>query len=234
MKNLLKCIFRSVILVGCLSILLFSVAFAQTSNANSNPTDTKLDLGQWVAISGAFIAAFSAFYAYISGRLSRGTIAYEFMVRYSNEKMRDALRLMGEVRSKYKGTLMAEWTKALKAKEQWAKDVDDARHTIKYFYRDVAILYQTKCIKYKTAKKICSAGGIYLFDTIIREMDQVVNNYKYPKEFHPIQKIIISFKRKERYRRMLKLHKRISKKHPLVQKVYKYYIVYKSNKAIKS
>lgn len=138
-------------------------------------------------------AVVSGYYAYISGRLSKGSIAYQFFVRYSEERMRQALIKMGKFKKESKAIhgndYINVWFAALVNKEEWALELEEARHIIKYFYRDVATLYQSGCIRYYIAKKICSAGGVFLFVDCIIPMEEKVNNLRYRNEYHPIPKI---------------------------------------------
>jgi hypothetical protein len=138
-------------------------------------------------------AAISGYYAYIAGRLSKGNIAYQFFVRYSDEKMRQALIKMGnfkkEHKNKHKEDFIDVWFAAYVNKEDWAMDLEEARHIIKYFYRDIATLYQSGCINYQTAEKICSAGGVFLFTECIIPMEEKVNSLPYKNEYYPIPKI---------------------------------------------
>jgi hypothetical protein len=138
-------------------------------------------------------AAVSGYYAFIAGRLSKGAIAYQFFIRYSDEKMRQALIKMGnfekEYKEKHKEEFINFWHEALINKEVWAVELEEARHIIKYFYRDIATLYQSHCMKYETAKKICSAGGVFLFTGCIIPMEEKANGYPYKNEYHPIPKI---------------------------------------------
>ena len=135
-------------------------------------------------------AVASGYYAFIAGRLSKGGLAYQFFSRYSEEKMRTALDAMGKFKREYNElhgeNFIRVWHAAFKNKDLWAMDLERSRHTIKYFYRDVATLYQSRCMRYSIAEKICSAGGVYLFDECILPMDELINNYRHENEYYPI------------------------------------------------
>ncbi len=152
-----------------------------------------INLPTLTALISCLGAAVSALYAIIAGRLSRGNIAYQFFVRYSDEKMRQALIRMGAFKKKYSDLHGDEflniWYACLIKKEDWALELEESRHIIKYFYRDVATLYQAKCIKYKIAEKICTAGGIFLFDEVILPMEKKVNSLPYKNEYFPLPEI---------------------------------------------
>jgi hypothetical protein len=138
-------------------------------------------------------AVVSGYYAYIAGKLSKGGIAYQFFVRYSDEKMRQALTKLGNFKREHEKKHGAEfidlWYASFINKDEWAMELEESRHIIKYFYRDVATLYQAGCMRYKIAEKICSAGGIYLFEECILPMEDKVNPFRYENEFYPVPEI---------------------------------------------
>lgn len=193
-----KKVFFIILLLLHVSLL----AVAQTNPiSHVKPESEKLSdlLLKIFTILSAVGALVSGYYAHIAGRLSKAGLAYNFFTRYSDDKMVTSLRLIGNMRREHKESLVPLWLEAKKNKEEWADKVENARHIIKYFYRDVATLYQSHCMNYKMAKKICSAGGIHVFMTTVLEMDGKINNHKIEKEFHPLGKI---------YRHFIKLEER--------------------------
>ena len=138
-------------------------------------------------------AILSGYYARIAGRLSKGSLAYQFFYRYSDEKMSKALKSIGKFKSEYQLKHGAEfinvWYEAFKINEQWAIDLEEDRRVLKYYYRDVATLFQSKCLQYKIAEKICSAGGVFLFMECVLPMEDKVNPLRYKDEYIPIPEI---------------------------------------------
>ncbi len=121
-------------------------------------------------------------------------IVYQLIIRYSEDKMKQALITMGKSRNEYDksygGSFIDFWHQASTQEEEWALQVEEARHTIKYYYRDIAMLHQTKCLDYETVKLLCQAGGVYLFVDCVIPMERKKNPYAYAGEYYPIPQIV--------------------------------------------
>ncbi|WP_428668112.1 hypothetical protein [Runella sp.] len=162
-----------------------------------------LNLLEIVVAAGSVVscigAAVSAYYALIAGRLTKGNISYQFYTRYCDEKMHKALQKVGafkkEYTEKHREEFINIWYAAYLNKEGWALELEDARRTVKYFYRDVATLHQDGCINDATAEKICSAGGIVLFTECILPMEKKVNPHQFYDEYYPIPLIAEKLKK---------------------------------------
>ncbi|MVM29308.1 hypothetical protein GO755_04630 [Spirosoma sp. HMF4905] len=161
------------------------------------------NIALFISFFSLICAAISGYYAHVAGRLSKGSIAYNFFLRYSDDKMRQSLRKVGKFkrerdsRDRYKNEFIDVWFSALKNEEGWALELEEARHIIKFYYRDVATLYQAGCIDDEIAEQICSAGGIFLFTDCILLLERRANPFPYKDEYFPIP-MIASRMRKQR------------------------------------
>lgn len=160
-----------------------------------------------ISFASAFAAIAAAFFAFKSTRsvekTSEGQLYMQIMERYSSEKMLQALKLLGDKKKEHESDLQAfieNWwivkQQAEKKKdadlsfqEKEALRIEEARHRIKYFYRDLMQLCQGNYFSRELAKRACNTGGRYIFKELVLLMELKVNSHRYENEFYPFNEL---------------------------------------------
>lgn len=196
------------ILAGLVLSLIVLIVFSFTYLNNDNDTRNSNSLAILTVICTAItgiIAAIAGFYTYtvgqLAGRLSKAKLAYDFLFRYAGEDMQKSLEKMGRFKKvyvkKYEATkdlrdikdLVEQWNADLVNGIQEAVEINESRHTIKHFYRTLAILFQSECMEYEIVEEVCKAAGSKLFYEYVVEMEKK-NAHSYKDEFYPVLDII--------------------------------------------
>lgn len=196
------------------SLLILSAVWFILSFLESNGLieDHKLKISDFVqatvSILSTLIALVTVFLAYRSTRFvqkaSEGELYIEIMKRYTSEDMVNALRLLGSkmdyfhanpqnIEKWWSGVQSARQKNAnsekLNASDIEVLSIEQARHTIKYFYRDLMQLCQGEYFSLDVAKRVCNTGGRHIFKKIVLPMEPYVNQYRYEGEFDPFDEI---------------------------------------------
>jgi hypothetical protein len=147
-----------------ISILLAFLAFIGLSKLGIVNKDPKANLSDWVSAliaSLAFLSgAVAVWLAYKSFRSTQkteeGSLYIEMMKRYASAEMKGALLLLSSFYKNNKDTLPAklwEWNESRLRNEQDALKMEEARHTVKYFYPDLMQIVQAGYFSKDLAKE---------------------------------------------------------------------------------
>ncbi|AOT08400.1 hypothetical protein [Pseudoalteromonas luteoviolacea] len=113
----------------------------------------------------------------LAKRSNDAKIYLDMMDIYMSKEFKYALKAIRTAQEKEIDTFPAEWFKSHQSGEQWAKDVDDARRKVKYFYRNVAQLYNENLISFDLVKAICKPQGWRVLIELIEPMEQISNSH---------------------------------------------------------
>lgn len=144
-----------------------------------------------IGISAAFLAFNSLKF---SQNAEEGSLYLKMMERYSSKEMVTALRTLGKFKSENKQNLRAaifQWKAdhILDPAPEYAIKLEDARHKVKYFYRDLMQMNQANYLNDKLTKRILNAGGRYLFLNLVLQMEPYSNPLQFEGEFGNFSKI---------------------------------------------
>jgi 3-deoxy-manno-octulosonate cytidylyltransferase (CMP-KDO synthetase) len=192
-----------ILTIAGLIFLALSLGYAgliSLQNSNIVDRDSKAKLTDWVStgigslalVSGAF-TLWLAYRSFVSSqKTEEGRLYIEMMNRYSSRQMVDALRLLGRFNTEAKADLegnIKNWYRDKNNSVPYALDIEDARHLVKYFYRDLMQIVQADYFSRDLAKRICNTGGRHIFKNLVLKMDSVLNEYGYENEFYPFEEI---------------------------------------------
>lgn len=190
------------VMIGFIAALVLATGtfFLLVSLGFFDDTKPYADFSNWISAfiaSLAFaIGAYGVYLTYRSMRLTQqaeeGALYLQMMNRYSGEQMVKALQLLGKFYTDAKPDLennIRQWFKDKNNGIPYALDIEDARHLVKYFYRDLMQIVQASYFSRDLAKRICNTGGRHLFKNLILKMDAVLNVYSYENEFYPFDEI---------------------------------------------
>lgn len=145
-----------------------------------------------IAIASIFIGIVAAILSYKSLQFAQkaeeGQLYIKMMERYSSEEMLTSLQKLGKFWSDNQNNLevaFKEWNTALTADDTEAKCIEQARHKIKYFYRDLMQLYQAGYFSKDLTKRILNSGGRHLFKNLVLPMEKYRNRFQFEGEFKP-------------------------------------------------
>lgn len=132
-------------------------------------------------------AAFLAFNTLKSAqRAEEGELYLKMMERYSSNEMVTALRTLGKFYSENKHRLkvaIALWKIDYDLKKSYAIELENARHKVKYFYRDLMQMNQANYLNNKLTKRILNPGGRLLFKDLVLPMEPYSNRLQFEGEF---------------------------------------------------
>lgn len=140
----------------------------------------------------------ATFFAYKSAgfveKATEGELYLKMMERYSSPEMVEALRIIGKINKENQDisaldTYINQWWVKKENGDKDALEIEKARHTLKYFYRDLMQLVQARYFSRDLAKRICNAGGRKLFKNVILPMDKIINPYYFDGEYDPFNQI---------------------------------------------
>lgn len=136
-----------------------------------------------IAISAALLAFNSLKSAQ---RSEEGELYLKMMERYSSTDMVDALRILGKFRQENKNRLrfaIAQWKIDHELNKPYALKLENARHKVKYFYRDLMQMNIANYLSDKLTKQILNPGGRYLFKDLVLAMEPYSNRLQFEGEF---------------------------------------------------
>ncbi len=142
----------------------------------------------------AIAACVATFYAYLTIRKSQnqtyGSLYLQIMDKYASKEMANSLRQLGSLKKDHGDAFADIWAAALEKGDQWAKNVDDARRDIKYFYRTINQLLDSKYISESFAKSLCSPKGALLLIDVVLPLDKKLQIPYEEQEFNKVVKLI--------------------------------------------
>lgn len=158
--------------------------------------DDKLKISEFVAASFAmasvFVGVTAAILSYKSLRFAQkaeeGQLYIKMMERYSSVEMLNSLQKLGKFGADNKNNLeeaFRKWSSDLSSGDTEAKQIEQARHKIKYFYRDLMQLYQAGYFSKELTKRILNPGGRLLFKNLVLPMEKYRNPFQFEGEFKP-------------------------------------------------
>lgn len=156
------------------------------------PIDPSGAIQIFIAIITTVIGISAAYLAFNTLKFSQnaeeGSLYLKMMERYSSKDMVAALRTLGKFKSKNKQNLkeaIFQWKidHTLDPPAEYAIELEDARHKVKYFYRDLMQMNQANYLNDKLTKRILNAGGRYLFLNLVLQMESYSNPLQFEGEF---------------------------------------------------
>jgi 3-deoxy-manno-octulosonate cytidylyltransferase (CMP-KDO synthetase) len=145
------------------------------------------------AFMSGLIAVYMAYKNFdLTKRAEEGNLYQTMMRRYASGEMRDALRVLSDFHKSNSvnfETYVKGWYQNRQADDVNTQKVEDARHLVKYFYRDLMQLVQAGYFNKELAKRICNAGGRHVFKNVILPMDKAMNPFFFEGEYDPFDEI---------------------------------------------
>lgn len=102
--------------------------------------------------------------------------ALEFMKDYGKPEMSESLRLLRKCKEDFKDDCASVWHKKLIDGDSSAKEIDKARRHVKFYYRDIYMLYKEKLITLKVFKLACFNAGINLLYDVVNPMGDEIDS----------------------------------------------------------
>lgn len=175
-------------------ILISWVLFSTYQNGILKLDNRPIDLSDVIQISIAIIttvigiaAAFLAFSTLKSTqRAEEGELYLKMMERYSSKEMVTSLRILGKFKADNKhnlGLAISQWKADHDLKKPYALNLENARHKVKYFYRDLMQMNQANYLSDKLTKQILNTGGRFLFKDLVLAMEPYSNKFQFEGEF---------------------------------------------------
>lgn len=163
-------------------------------------TDEQLKISDYIttviAVATVFIGIVAAVLTYRSLQFARraeeGQLYITMMERYSSKEMVDALKILGSFKIRNSANLLRgieKWSTELDDGNENANTIDEARHKVKYFYRDLMQLFQANYFSREVTKRILNTGGRYLFNDVVLPMEKFRNQLEFESEFSPFHEI---------------------------------------------
>ncbi|HVW60116.1 MAG TPA: hypothetical protein VHC48_08785 [Puia sp.] len=208
MKRAYRFIAIAIVLVIYTISVIYGFSYLKNHNlVNSDTIKTSDYISAAVAIASALTGCIAAILAYNSLLFARkaeeGKLYLSLMARYSSQDMADAFRLLSQF-NKEAGENLAQAILDWKARrdnaqikktpdpdqEEAAKDayalkIENARHKIKYFYRDIMQIHQAGYFSKRLSRQLLNTGGKHIFKNVVLPMDGIVNELQFKNEYHP-------------------------------------------------
>jgi hypothetical protein len=192
-KSLSVFVFISVgVLLILISIIISQIGLIESKTPFSIPQFVTAIISTVIAVIGAMSAYFAYRSARFTQRATQGELYIRMMERYTSKEMSDALRVIGKVWRDNKADInkyIDRWWDERENNVQEALLVENARHIIKYFYRDLMQICQANYFSRDLTKRICNTGGRHLFKDVILAMERKANPHIYNGEFDPFDEI---------------------------------------------
>jgi len=185
------------ILIGTyisMSILTY-VALKFSDKFNSESIKLSDFLGIIISFASIFTGTVAGIFAYKSLDFARksedGQLYIKMMERYSSSDMVDALRTLGSFHKNIENNFHNDlkiWNDQRLGGEKSALKIEEARHKVKYFYRDIMQLFQAGYLNEQLTKRILNTGGRRIFYDLVLPMEKYVNMFEFENEFAPFDK----------------------------------------------